>query len=1017
MKGKKTLTICQQLFVCKYCFNFVNMSALKKKGVRRHSCKKNWCAVCKCYTTEHFCTIQKYMKEMPEKFTLIFFDIETIQQKEIQDKDGKIQFEHEAILLITQTVCEKCWNKSEDFVCSHEKEKIYEGSDCLFDFLTFLYKYQPNKSIVTCLSHNSKSFDGVLILNAALRLKNCNFSNIHLITSGFKLLRIQLNKKISFIDSLMFLPMPLAKFQETFDLNPTLTKGFFPYLFSTFDNWNYKGQIPEKRYFNMEVSTKNRQKEFDLWYEKKSKEEYNLRNEAILYCSNDVTLLRLGCLKFMEGIIEIANINPFVECFTLAQLALLIYRKSFMPTNKLGIVPRNNYHSGTIQSKICRKWLAFLNYFQPSSENYFIEPEVVLKECNLHVDGFCEGGYPFRPKNKMGTVFEFSGCYFHGCKKCFQTNPYNLKHATDMAGNKLQQKGVFAKQKYYATLSKLDRIKELGYDVVHIWEHEFVDFLKENPKLNEELSKHEFVNFSNLDARSAIYGGRTEASRVYYKAKPGEKIRFYDFCSLYSFSMLNTKYFIKHPRQILSFKQCERLNIDDLKKMNGLAYREVLPNQNLFFPILPYRSEGKLKFPSCRSCVESLNPVCNHEKESERSLIGTWSIDELKAAFEYGYKLIRIFEVWDYEYESGKQNAKLDSIENLTYETLLKSVEDKQKDQNTPGFFTEYTYTFIRLKAEASGFPNWCQNDEDKKRYIIDFYKENNVLLRWSQIKYNATLRALAKLMLNALYGKLIQQEKFISTSILSHPCDLKFYLNSNVHQILDLYCCNENYLVITWKLVQVNENEEIELNPGFRRVEQKNVCLTTGIQTTTGARLHLYSEMSKLNSRLLYTDTDSLIFISSENKNEYNPTLSNAVGGLSSELERHRKRPDFEPYICEFVCLAPKTYALCIVCEPIDSPNFKYIYEIKAKGLTLTGENAKKINMNLMKSFVLGENLIGHKEDSFYFDSFQTKRQCIRTLKNFKIVTQEQTRALKFTFDKRAVHDDFITYPYGYKE
>lgn len=86
---------------------------------------------------------------------------------------------------------------------------------------------------------------------------------------------------------------------------------------------------------------------------------------------------------------------------------------------------------------------------------------------------------------------------------------------------------------------------------------------------------------------------------------------------------------------------------------------------------------------------------------------------------------------------------------------------------------------------------------------------------------------------------------------------------------------------------------------------------------------------------------------------------LSNAVGGLSNEFERERKRPDFEPYICEYVCLAPKTYALCIVCEPLNSPNFKYNYIIKAKGLTLTGENAKKIIMNLMKSFVLGKNLI----------------------------------------------------------
>lgn len=1038
MKGKpkKKLTICEQLFNCKYCFRFVNLSMLRKKGIRRHICNSTWCDICKqLFRNEsgnsensgnsyrfHHCSVQKYTKKTPEKFTLIFYDIETVQKKEIFDRGNKSQFEHEAILLVTQSVCEKCWNKEESYICdsSHPREQIYEGIDCVSKFLTFLFQYQPNQSVVICMAHNSKAFDGNLILANALRMKNCNFSNIKLVMRGFKLLKIQLKKKIQFIDSLMFIPMPLANFQKTFDLDISLTKGFFPYLFLSFDNWSYEGEIPEKKYFNMEMSSTKRQKEFDSWYEEKTnaKEKYILRNEAIQYCSNDVTLLRHGCLKFMESIFEIAKINPFIECFTLAQLALLIYRKNFMPENKLGIVPRNNYHSNTAQSKICRKWLTYLNYFQPSNSSmpdFFIECEIKLKE-GLVVDGYAKT-YPHSIRNtQKGTVFEFSGCYFHGCPKCFKTNPYNLRYATDMGGTKMEQKGLFAKQKYHMTVSKLERLTQLGYNVVHMWEHDFVAFLKKNPKLDTEISNHTFVNYSNLNARSAVYGGRTEAGRLYYKTKPGEKIKFYDYCSLYSYSMLTTKYFIGHPRSIQMHKQCDKITVEELSKMNGLAYCEVLPNPKLFFPVLPYRCGGKLKFPSCRSCVENLDAKCTHKNISERSLIGTWSTDELKLAFERGYKLIRLFEVWDYEFECGEQNSK-ENLTKITYDTLMGEQMQKNLSKKcTRGIFTEYQNKFIQLKAEASGFPNWCQTDDDKRRYIVDFFVENNVILRWEKIQKNQTLRSLAKLMLNSLFGKLIQQEKFISTSILSHPNDLKFYLNSDIHEILDLYCCNDNYIVITWKLVQNEQGEEIQLNPGFQRAEQKNVCITSGIQTTTGARLRLYSEIEKLQDRCFYMDTDSMVFLQRDEK-EYCPSLSNAIGGLSNELEDHRIRSDFEPYICEFVCMGPKTYAFCVINEPEDSPTFKKIYVVKCKGLTLTGENAKKINMNLMKSYVLGENFIDHEDELFYFKPFETKRKCIRTLKNFKLVTEEQTRTLKFTFDKRSVKENFITYPYGYEK
>ena len=52
----------------------------------------------------------------------------------------------------------------------------------------------------------------------------------------------------------------------------------------------------------------------------------------------------------------------------------------------------------------------------------------------------------------------------------------------------------------------------------------------------------------------------------------------------------------------------------------------------------------------------------------------------------------------------------------------------------------------------------------------------------------------------------------------------------------------------------------------------------------TCYARLKLYSELEKLGSRVLYFDTDSIIFIC--NGTDYSPTLGFYLGDLTNELD-----------------------------------------------------------------------------------------------------------------------------------
>ncbi len=38
------------------------------------------------------------------------------------------------------------------------------------------------------------------------------------------------------------------------------------------------------------------------------------------------------------------------------------------------------------------------------------------------------------------------------------------------------------------------------------------------------------------------------------------------------------------------------------------------------------------------------------------------------------------------------------------------------------GLFGEYVDMFLKIKQEASGYPSWVQTDEDKEKFIEDYF-------------------------------------------------------------------------------------------------------------------------------------------------------------------------------------------------------------------------------------------------------------------------------------------------------
>jgi len=101
-------------------------------------------------------------------------------------------------------------------------------------------------------------------------------------------------------------------------------------------------------------------------------------------------------------------------------------------------------------------------------------------------------------------------------------------------------------------------------------------------------------------------------------------------------------------------------------------------------------------------------------------------MDEVRLAVEKGNRILEIYEV--YEYEVTQYNL-----------------------ENGEGwFFVDYINTFLKLKAEASGYSGWVRNPGDEELYVKTFWKNEGIRLVRESIRSNAAKRDLAKLCLNS---------------------------------------------------------------------------------------------------------------------------------------------------------------------------------------------------------------------------------------------------------------------------
>ena len=334
---------------------------------------------------------------------------------------------------------------------------------------------------------------------------------------------------------------------------------------------------------------------------------------------------------------------------------------------------------------------------------------------------------------------------------------------------------------YEATMEKKQYLENQGYIYKSIWESDFDKEYRENLDMRVFIDQLNIISL--IEPREAFYGGRTEAFTLYKEASNDEDINYYDVTSLYPWVNKTGKIPLGHPEIITE-------NFEDLSKYEGLVKCKVLPPKGLFHPVLPSKLNGKLLFSLCKLCSETQQQsLCTHTYE-ERSFVGTWVTDKVKKAVEKGYEVVEIYEIWHF-----KEISRYDP------ETM------------TGGLFTDYVNTFLKIKQEASGWPDWCKTDQDRHKYIDLYSQKEGIHLEYIKVKKNPGLRALAKLMLNSFWGKFGQRSNMQPVEIVSEPALFFNKLTSDQEDVTAVNFISDEAVEMRWKYKEEFVESNIKTN------------------------------------------------------------------------------------------------------------------------------------------------------------------------------------------------------------
>uniref|UniRef100_A0ABD2VT53 DNA-directed DNA polymerase n=1 Tax=Trichogramma kaykai TaxID=54128 RepID=A0ABD2VT53_9HYME len=267
-----------------------------------------------------------------------------------------------------------------------------------------------------------------------------------------------------------------------------------------------------------------------------------------------------------------------------------------------------------------------------------------------------------------------------------------------------------------------------------------------------------------------------------------------------------------------------------------------------------------------------------------------------------------------------------------------------------------------------------------------------NISLDPDKVEKNPARRAFSKLALNSFWGKFSQRGCLSQTSVIKSRKDLLELLKSPDKETHDIVLVSDETIYAQWKYKQEAENATCYTN------------VVIAAYTTAQARLVLYEYLEQLDRRVLYCDTNSVIYTSAAG--EYEPPLGTALGAMTDELESYGK----DTYIRSFVSGGPKFYAY-----EAYTPGTGELHRCcKIKGISLNHENSKKINYESVKRMILR---LYDDDDECEDNSITVDFRAIRRTKTHDIVSRDESKRCCPVLKKRRFIDSEFSLPFGYKD
>ena len=244
------------------------------------------------------------------------------------------------------------------------------------------------------------------------------------------------------------------------------------------------------------------------------------------------------------------------------------------------------------------------------------------------------------------------------------------------------------------------------------------------------------------------------------------------------------------------------------------------------------------------------------------------------------------------------------------------------------------------------------------------------------KFEFNAGLRSISKLCLNSLWGKLGQRSNMSQTKYVTEVSE--FY-----EILLDDKSDNTNFQFINDDMVEMTYNFKDQFVDN-----SKNTNIYIACFTTSHARLMLYNKLDYLEEKVLYFDTDTIIYVDDGTKNV---KTGDMLGDMTGEISGKG--------ITNFVSTGPKSYSFKYGDNEQKSAIQRFTLNHENRSILNHDSMGKIVKKQIREITIVNENKI--------------------TRKNREIVNKYCKKVFKSGYDKRVIRqtneDHIDTLPYGY--